>query len=149
MEPTPMPTVAFSLTVKDSSNALQFYADAFGAEEVFRMPSPEGGVAHAEFMIGNTRIYMSDEYAEYHAFAMPEGTTAACLFSIMIEDCDKAYNRAIRAGAKSLTEPTDQFWGTRSAVIKDPFGYRWSLNQIVEELSPEEIEKRAQALYSS
>ena len=62
MNATPEPTVSLSLTVKDSSRALAFYQQAFGAEELFRMPSPEGGVAHAEFMIGNTRIYISDEY---------------------------------------------------------------------------------------
>ena len=147
METMPEPTVTFSLTVKDTARALAFYAEAFGAEELFRMPTPDGGVAHAEFMIGNTRIYISDEYDDYHAFAMPEGTTASCLFSISTEDCDAAYQRAVDAGAQTLTEPTNQFWGTRSAVLRDPFGYRWSLTQKIEELTPEEIERRARELY--
>ncbi len=147
METMPEPTVTFSLTVKDTARALAFYAEAFGAEELFRMPTPDGGVAHAEFMIGNTRIYISDEYDDYHAFAMPEGTTASCLFSISTEDCDAAYRRAVDAGAQTLTEPTNQFWGTRSAVLRDPFGYRWSLTQKIEELTPEEIERRARELY--
>ncbi len=147
METMPEPTVTFSLTVKDTARALAFYAEAFGAEELFRMPTPDGGVAHAEFMIGTTRIYISDEYDDYHAFAMPEGTTASCLFSISTEDCDAAYRRAVDAGAQTLTEPTNQFWGTRSAVLRDPFGYRWSLTQKIEELTPEEIERRARELY--
>ena len=149
MEPTIEPTVSFSLTVKDASRALNFYKDALGAEEVFRLPTPQGGVAHAEFMIGNTRIYISDESAEWHAFAMPEGAMASCLFSILTEDCERSYNRAIKAGAVSLCAPMNQFWGTRSALIKDPYGYRWSLNQRIEDVSPEEIERRAQALFSS
>ncbi len=149
METMPEPTVTFSLTVKDTARALAFYAEAFGAEELFRMPTPDGGVAHAEFMIGNTRIYISDEYDDYHAFAMPEGTTASCLFSISTEDCDAAYRRAVDAGAQTLTEPTNQFWGTRSAVLRDPFGYRWSLTQKIEELTPEEIERRARELFES
>ncbi len=74
------PTVSFSLTVKDVSRALAFYSAALEAEELFRIPSPEGVVVHAEFMIGNSRIYISDEAEEWHAFAMPEGTTASCLF---------------------------------------------------------------------
>ena len=149
MEQIIEPTVSLSLTVKDASRALSFYSEALGAEEQLRMPSPEGGVAHAEFMVGNTRIYISDEAAEWHAFAMPEGAMASCLFSIMTEDCDTSYNRAIKAGAKSLSEPMDQFWGARSALIKDPFGYRWSLIQKIEEVSPEELERRAQAHFSS
>lgn len=148
MEQKTEPTVAFSLTVKDAAKALEFYAAAFGAVEIFRMPVPDGGVAHAEFMIGNTRIYISDESEEWHAFAMPEGTTASCLFSIMTDNCDSAYNRAIKAGAESLSEPEDQFWGKRSAIVKDPFGYRWSFSQMVEDVSPEELAKRAQELFS-
>ena len=149
MEQKTEPTVALSLTVKDTASALNFYSTALGAVEVFRMPAPDGGVAHAEFMVGNTRIYISDEAEEWHAFAMPEGTTASCLFSIMTEDCDSAFHRAIEAGAQSLSEPENKFWGTRSALIKDPFGYRWSFNQMVEELSPEEMAERAQAFFSS
>jgi PhnB protein len=149
MEQTAEPTVSLSLTVKNSTRALNFYSEAFGAEELLRMPSPEGGVAHAEFMVGNTRIYISDEAEEWHAFAMPEGAMASCLFSIMTKDCDTAYNRAVKAGAKSLSEPMDQFWGARSAIIKDPFGYRWSLIQKTEDVSPEELERRAQTHFSS
>jgi len=143
------PTVSFSLTVKDTSRALEFYTEALGAEEVFRMPSPDGGVAHAEFMIGNTRIYISDESKEWHAYAMPEGATAACLFSIMTDDCDRSYDRAVKAGTDSLSEPKNQFWGTRSAIIKDPFGYRWSFSQRIENVSPEELEQRAKQFFAS
>ena len=138
-----------SLTVKDTASALKFYAESFGAVEVFRMPAPDGSIAHAECMIGNTRIYISDEAEEWYAFAMPEGTTASCLFSIMTKDCDVAYNRAIKAGAESLSEPENKFWGYRTALIKDPFGYRWSFNQMVEDISPEEMVKRAQEFFSS
>ena len=149
METTIEPTVSLSLTVKDSASALAFYQKAFGAEELFRMPSPDGGIAHAEFMIGNTRIYMSDEAAAWHAFAMPEGVTASCLFSIVTDNCDQSYERAIEAGASSLSEPADQFWGGRSALLRDPFGYRWSFVQKIEEVSPEELGKRAKAFFSS
>lgn len=147
MDPANAPTVSFSLTVKDAAKALQFYSAALGAQEVFRMPSPEGGIAHAEFVIGNTHIYMSDEAPDWHAYAMPEGSMASCLFSIFVEDCDASYEQAVKAGAEPMSPPQDQFWGMRSAIIKDPFGYRWSFGQQVEEVSPEELMKRAQALF--
>ena len=145
---TPQPTVSLSLTCKDASAALDFYTKAFNAQELYRMPTPGGGVAHAEFMIGNTRIYISDESEEWHAFAMPEGTMASCLFSIATDDCDKAYNHAVEAGAHSLEGPEDKFWGMRSALVKDPFGYRWSFGQFIEEVSPEEMQRRAEEMFS-
>jgi len=141
------PTVSISLTVKNGSDALDFYTRAFGAKELYRMPTPDGGVAHAEFMLGNTKIYLSDESEEWHAFAMPEGTMASCLFSIQTDSCDESFSRAKDAGAEVLSEPEDQFWGMRSAIVKDPFGYRWSFGEFLEEVSPEEMEKRAKELY--
>lgn len=147
MNPDTDPTVSLSLTVRDAAIALDFYARALGAKELFRLPTPDGGVAHAEFMIGNTHIYISDEAPEWHAKAMPEDGLASCLFAIMTDNCDDAYQQAVAAGAKSLGEPTDQFWGMRSAMVKDPYGYRWSFAQRIETLSPEEIMARAEKLF--
>ncbi|MBD5780184.1 VOC family protein [Pelagicoccus sp. NFK12] len=137
------PTVNLSLTVKDGNKALDFYANAFGATELYRMPTPAGGVAHAEFQIGSSKIYLSDESEDWHAYAMPAGAKASCLFSIAVENCDEACAKALGAGAEVLNEPADMFWGARYAMVKDPFGYRWALTQIVEELSPEEMDRRA------
>ena len=148
MEHTPEPTVSFSLTVLDAAEALKFYTEAFGAQELFRLPAPDGSIAHAEFLIGNSRIFISGESPEWHAFAVPEGQLASCLFSISTDDCDSAHNRAVKAGAKSLGEPQNFFWGTRSSIVKDLFGYRWSLNQKIEDLTPEEVERRAQEFFS-
>jgi len=141
------PTVSFSLTVKNGNDALDFYTRAFGAKELYRMPTPDGGVAHAEFMIGSTKIYLSDESPCWHAEAMPEGTRASCLFDITTDSCDDAFKRAVEAGGKPLNEPEDQFWGCRSAMIQDPFGYRWSFGQFIEEVSPEEMARRAKELF--
>lgn len=143
------PTVNFSLTVKDGAAALDFYVKAFAAEELYRMTAPDGSIAHSEFKIGNTHIYLSGESPEWHAFAMPDGAMASCLFSILTDNCDQSFDRAVKAGAQPLSEPADQFWGTRSAIVKDPFGYRWAFGQMIEELSTEEIERRAQELFSS
>lgn len=142
------PTVAISLTVKDSAAALDFYARALGAKELYRMPDPNGGIAHAEFMLGNTHMYMSDASDEWHASPMVEGSRASCLFSIQTESCDTAYEQAVQAGGESLNKPETQFWGIRTAMILDPFGYRWSFSELVEELSAEEMEKRAQEAFA-
>jgi PhnB protein len=74
---------------------------------------------------------------------------ASCLFSIMIDDCDKSYEQAVKAGAEPLSPPQDQFWGMRSAIVKDPFGYRWSFGQQIEEVSPDEMAKRAQVFFNA
>jgi PhnB protein len=125
---------------------MAFYSEALQAKELFRMDTPDGGVGHAEFMIGESRIYLSEESEDWHAFAMPEGTMASCLFSIMTPDCDASMAKAESAGAKILSPAEDQFWGARSGVILDPFGYRWSFVQPTEELSEEEVRKRAEEM---
>lgn len=141
------PTVFLSLTVKDGNKALDFYAKALGAKELYRMPTPAGGVAHAEMMIGTTKIYLSDESPEWNAYAMPEGVKASCLFSVATDSCDESFAQATGAGAEVLSKPTDMFWGARSAMVLDPFGYRWSFTQIIEEVSPEEMERRAKEAF--
>jgi PhnB protein len=148
MDKTSEPTVSLSLTVKDATKALTFYTQALEAEELFRMTAPDGRVVHAEFTIGNTRIYISGEAADWHAFAMAEGATASCLFTVVTANCDEAYERAVGAGAESLSAPRDQFWGMRSAMIKDPFGYRWAFGQKLEKASPEALQEKAAKLIS-
>jgi len=143
MSSTPDPTVTISLTCKPASDALAFYASAFNAKELYRLAMPDGSVAHGEFMIGSTRLLISDEAPDSFAFAMPEGVSASCIFSIATNDCDRAFHQAVEAGATPLTQPENFFWGSRSASVRDPFGYRWSFSQVVEELTPEEIGARA------
>lgn len=149
MSQTNEPTVSFSLTCKSADAALDFYTRALGAVELYRISPAPGAVAHAEFMIGTTRINISDEFAPGHAFAIPEGGLAPCVFSIQVEDCDQAFARALAAGGSPLTPSRDQFWGKRTAMIRDPFGYRWGFNQHIEDVSPEELQKRAQACMSA
>ncbi len=142
-------TVSISLTAKDAAAALDFYIKALGAKELFRMHAPDGSVGHSEFMLGNTRLFLSGESADWQAFAMPEDGTASCLFSVVTEDCDAAFKQAVEAGGAEVSAPQDYFWGMRTGVIKDPFGYRWALSQKTEEVSQEEIERRAKAFFES
>ena len=74
---------------------------------------------------------------------------ASCLFSLTVDNCDNSFEKAVQAGAKKITEPVDQFWGMRTGVVLDPYGYRWNLRHVVEEVSNEEMAKRAQALFGA
>lgn len=131
-------SVTPSLTSKDANASLRFYAEAFGAVEVFRLPDDKtGGVAHAEFQIGNSKMMISDEYPSFGCLA-PEFSKGG-IFMIYVPDCDVAFEKAIAAGAKAIREPADQFWGDRTAQVADPYGYRWSLAQKKSDPTPEEI----------
>ena len=131
-------SVTPSLTSKNADASLKFYAAAFGAVEHFRLPDEKtGGVAHAEFQIGNSIMMISDEYPDYGA-AAPEVSKGGS-FMIYVPDCDAAFARAVAAGVTVVSPPTDQFWGDRLASLADPFGYRWSVAQKVSSPTPEEM----------
>jgi PhnB protein len=141
MTPEGYHTVTPSLTVRGGAAALDFYARAFGATEHYRLASPDGKIMHAEFQIGDSRIMISDEYPDWGAFAPEAGKGAA--FMIYVPDADAAYKKALDAGATTIQEPADQFWGDRTARVADPYGYRWTVAAHVRDVSPEEIAKGA------
>lgn len=131
-------SVTPSLTAKDANASLKFYSDAFCAVEIFRLADDKtGGVAHAEFQIGNSKLMISDEYPSFGCLA-PEFSKGGA-FMIYVPDCDAAFAQATAAGATPISEPTDQFWGDRTAQVADPFGYRWSLAQKKSDPTPEEL----------
>lgn len=107
------------------------------------MAGPEGGVAHAEFMFAGTKFYLSEESAEWNAFAMPEGQKSSSLIMVSTDGCDEAFDRATAGGSLGLMPPADMFWGARSAMVLDPSGFRWAFNQATEEISPDELDRRA------
>jgi PhnB protein len=130
-------TVTPILNVKGTANLIDFLKNALGAEEVMRMPGPDGGVLHAEVNIGDSRLMLSE------AMGRP---SSASSFYLYVSDVDKAYKRAVGAGATSQSEPADQFWGDRMATVIDPFGNSWSIATHKEDPSPEEIAKRMSAM---
>jgi len=136
-------SVTPSLTVRDGAAALDFYARAFGAVEVFRMPEPSGKIMHAEFTIGDSRIMLSDEYPDYGSIAPEPGKGGA--FMIYVTDVDAAFQQAIAAGATLVQSPTDMFWGDRSGKVNDLYGYRWTLASHVRDVSQEDMEAAAKA----
>ena len=141
-----MSTVIHYLCVKGAAQAIDFYKKAFGATEVMaRIADGKGRIGHAEIKIGDSVVMMADEHPE-HGFLSPQ-TLGGCpvLFMINIPDVDAMVARAVAAGGH-LTRPVEnQFYGSRTGEITDPFGYRWYLSTHVEDVSEEEIVRRAAA----
>ncbi len=127
---------------KNSAEAIEFYKKAFGAEELMRLPGPEGKVMHAEIKIGNSILMLSDETDQCPNRA-PDPAVGTCtsLF-LYVEDVDSSFKKAVDAGCKATMELTDMFWGDRFGTLRDPYGYDWSMATHKEDLSPEEIGKR-------
>jgi PhnB protein len=127
------------LHIRGAAKAIEFYKQVFGAEEVMRMPQPDGRIGHAEIRIGDSIVMLADEYPEkgIHGPAHYGGAPMTLMF--YTADCDAVYKRATAAGSKSLREPADQFYGDRMAGIEDPFGFQWYLATHVKDLSEEEI----------
>ena len=142
-------TVTPYLTIKGAGDAITFYKKAFGAEELVRMPMPDGRVGHAELQLGDSRFMLADEMPEM-ADAITKSprtlggsTTGLALY---VPDVDALFKRAIDAGAKSKRPVADQFYGDRTGTLVDPFGHIWTIMTHIEDVSPEEMKKRMAAL---
>ncbi len=142
-------TVTPTLTVKGAVKAIEFYQKAFGAVERFRMMTPDGkGVAHAELMIGDSIVMLSDEIPGQDCGKSPQGLGGTPVgFYLYVRDADAAFKRAVEAGATSRVEVQDMFWGDRMGQVADPFGHVWSFASHVEDLSPEEIARRGKEFF--
>jgi PhnB protein len=129
------------LAIKDATSAIEFYKQAFGATELNRLTEPSGKIAHAEILIGDSRIMIADEYPEYNLSPQTLGASTV-IIHIYVEDVDTAVDGATAAGAKVRYPVEDQFYGDRSATLVDPFGHIWMIATHKEDVSSEEIEKR-------
>jgi PhnB protein len=134
------------LIVKGGARALDFYKKAFGASERMRMDGPNGTIGHAEIEIGDSAIMLADEFPDM-GFRSPQSIGGAGVsIHLYVEDVDAAFNRAVAAGAKVLRPVQDQFYGDRTGTLEDPFGHVWSIATHKEDLSMEELRKRAEAV---
>jgi len=133
------------LVCNDAARAIDFYKRAFDAKERFRMEGPPGKIGHAELEIGDSRIMLADEMPQMAAKAPQSlGGTTSGIF-LYVKDADTVFNKAVSAGAKVETPLTNKFWGDRYGSVTDPFGHSWSIATHIEDVAPEEIEKRAKA----
>ncbi len=134
------------LIVDGASAALAFYARAFGAKELFRMPAPNGKVGHAEMQLGSSRLMLADESPQMGAKGPKAYGGSPITVLLYVEDVDAFIKRAVEAGATIERPIADQFYGDRSGGIVDPFGHRWYIATHKEDVSPEEMERRMKAL---
>jgi PhnB protein len=141
-------SVTPSITVAGASKAIDFYKKALGAEELMRFPGPDGKIMHAEIKIGDSIIMLTDEMPEQGSRGpkLIGGTPVS--FFIYGENVDAAWKRAVGAGAKEIMPLADQFWGDRTGCLEDPFGHHWWLAQHIEDLTPEEMQRRGEAFFS-
>ena len=137
------------LIVKGAADAIEFYKRAFGATEMLRMADPQGRVGHAEIRIGDSVIMLADEHPAmgYRSPRALGGSSVSIL--LYLEDVDAVFDRALSAGGKALRPVTDQFYGDRSGTLEDPFGHVWTIATHVEDVSPEELKRRAAAAMRS
>jgi PhnB protein len=134
------------LIVSGAAQAIEFYKQAFGAQELFRMPGPGGRLAHAEIKIGDSVIMMADE-ARDMGYRSPRSLGGSAVSILLyVEDVDARFNRAVESGAKVQRPVTNQFYGDRSGTLEDPFGHVWTVATHVEDVSPADMKKRVEAI---
>lgn len=141
-------TVTPSLTIQNAVEALEFYRRAFGATERYRLIMPDGRLAHAEFRLGDSVIMLSDEFPEFGGKSPQTLGGSPVSIYLYVEDVDALFQRALAAGAKERTPVMDQFYGDRSGQLEDPFGHLWWVATHQEDVAPEEIEKRVEAMFA-
>ncbi|MBX9627576.1 MAG: VOC family protein [Gemmataceae bacterium] len=130
------------LTVRGAAQAIEFYKAAFGAEELFRLGGPDGSVGHAEIKVGDSVLMLGDENPQWGAKAPDAGGSPVGLM-VYVPDVDAVFAAAVAAGAAVRKAVQDQFYGDRSGTVTDPFGHTWTAATHVEDVSPEEMGRRA------
>jgi PhnB protein len=137
------PQVIPYLAVDGAAAAIDFYGKVFGATERARMSMPDGKVSHAELQLGDSVVMLADEFPEMGARSPKTVGGTPVTISVYVEDVDSVVDRAVQAGATILRPVEDQFYGDRLGQFEDPFGHHWSVATRIEDVSPEEMNKRA------
>jgi PhnB protein len=130
------------LTVRDAAAAIAFYSKAFGARERFRLTEPGGRVGHGELDLGPMKLMLAEEFPEYGLHAPKPGVPTTMTLHLHVDDADDTIRKAVAAGATLEMAPADQFYGERSGAVRDPFGHRWNIGHQIEDVSPEEMQRR-------
>jgi len=148
--PDGLHTVTPAIVVRDAAKAIDFYKKALGAQELMRMPGPDGKIMHAELKIGDSVIFISDENPQMGHVKSPQ-SLGGCTVSlnVYVPNVDEVFKQAIAAGGKEIMAVADQFWGDRYGNFVDPFGFSWGVATHKEDLSQQEMGKRAQELFAS
>ena len=137
------------LCVADTAKAIEFYTKTFGAREKMRLTEPSGRIGHAEVEFGRTTLMLSDEFPEFGITGPREGCGPSVTLHVHVDDADAMISRALAHGATLEREPKDEFYGERSGVIRDPFGHRWNIGHQIEQVDPDEMQRRYTTLLQS
>jgi PhnB protein len=150
VNPTPAGASAATpyLSVSNAAQMIEFYKKAFGAVETMRLEQPDGRIGHAELKINGAAIMLADEFPETGLLSPKTlgGTRSPVFLHLYVENVDEVYKRSLSAGATSLREPADLFYGERNAQVRDPSGHCWDISIQIEEVSLEEMQKRFNAM---
>lgn len=144
--PDGYPQLTPYLCVDDANQAIDFYTTVLGARERMRMDAPGGKVGHAELLIGDGLLMLADEFPEMGNRSPKTVGGTPVMINLYVDDVDAVFDRAVRAGAKPLRAVEKQFYGDRTGQFEDPFGHRWSVATHVEDVPPDEMQRRAQAM---
>jgi PhnB protein len=141
--PDNYPRVTPYLSIAGASDAIEFYKSVLGAEERVRMDAPGGMIGHAELAIGESMIMLADEFPDMGGKSPKTVGGTPVTLMVYVEDVDATYQKALDKGATAVRKIEDQFYGDRSGTFEDPFGHQWHVASHVEDVSPEEMQKRA------
>ncbi len=135
------------LRVSDAARAIDYYQQAFGAHEKFRLTEPAGRIGHAELAFGDTTIMLSDEYPEMGIRGPGSIGGTSVSIHLHVENADAVLERAEKAGGEIVRPAQDQFYGERSGTLRDPFGHEWNVGHEIEAVAPEEMQRRYDAMF--
>ena len=136
------------LCVPDTAAAIAFYRDAFGAAEKFRLAEPGGRVGHAELAFGPATVMLSDEFPEFGIRAPAAYGGTAITIHLHVDDADAVIACAVAAGATLERGAQDQFYGERGGAVRDPFGHRWLIGHSIEDMTPDDMQRRYDAMFA-
>jgi PhnB protein len=139
--PDGMHAVTPHLVIDGAAAAIDFYVKAFGAEDVARLPGPQGKLMHGLIRIGGSAIMLVDEFPDWGSFGPKALKGTPVTIHLYVADTDAFYARAVAAGAKATMPPQDMFWGDRYGQVEDPFGHKWSIATHIRDVTPEEMQK--------
>jgi uncharacterized glyoxalase superfamily protein PhnB len=141
----PIPEGMHSLTphlvCANASEAIEFYKQAFGATELFRMPTPEGKIGHAQIKIGDSVVMLTDETPKQNMLGPKALKGTPVSLYLYVENADQVFEQAVAAGAAAVAPIADMFWGDRWGLVEDPFGHQWHIATHTRDVSPEDMER--------
>jgi PhnB protein len=141
-------TISAHIVVEGAERAAAFYADAFGAQEISRIPTPDGRLMSVVLRIGDSDLHIADEFPEMAVLAPPSIGGTPVVLALQVDDAEAVFARAVAAGAVERQPVSEMFWGDKHGQVEDPFGHRWNISQHVRDVPHDEVVAAAARLFS-